>query len=145
MSGRAVVGRELVAIVDRYAERLGIPGKNRRWADYNIWVVDVRSDEQAWVELPLDDAWLIACRLGIQRRGRIAISELRLFPREPYMDRPLGRWKGDVLGYKAAFPQGGITTSTLRKIRLGECQRYAVSLMRRLADQSAEFFGPLPG
>jgi hypothetical protein len=109
---------------------------------------------EAWIELPLDDAWLAAFRLAV-RDGQVVVAELRVFPNEPDDseavnvlfggDRPPGRWSAEVLGDKAAVPAGGLTARTLRRVRFEEALRVSQELLTRVLmaeGRERELFGP---
>ena len=74
--------------------------------------VSVTRVDEAWVEVPLGDAWVAAYFLVLQQ-GRPVIAEVRIFPAEP--QRPgAGQWSGHFLGVDASVPAGGVRSRLLR-------------------------------
>ena len=81
-----------------------------------------------WVEFPLDEQWIAACRMFAQD-GQPVVGELRIFPSET--SRPVcgGRWSAEILGDMAKVPPGGLTARLLRKVRIGgHVQHFTKSL-----------------
>jgi hypothetical protein len=143
---------EMVATVPaEYAKAHACDGASERVRGKHR-VVDVTA-EQTWVEVPLKPpcaGWAVAARIGLQENGALAISELRIFPREAPMlagetgaHRPPGLWAGEVLGYRAPVPPGGLTSAVLRKIGLKWLLRFAASRVRGWERQVKEYYGAL--
>lgn len=81
-------------------------------------VAGVASRRELWIESALDNQWIVAYRIAIQRR-RAVVSEVRVLPNEPRPRAP-GRWSGAGWeGMDATVPTGGLSTRLLRKVRLG--------------------------
>src|SRR5438876_11880491 len=62
---------------------------------------------QAWIEVPLDDAWMVAYQL-VNLSGEPVVAEVRVFPNERGKGRPPGVWSAEFLGVNARAPAGGI-------------------------------------
>lgn len=72
---------------------------------------------EAWLEVLLDDQWIVAYRLMMQD-GTPVVAAMSILPAGLDGTRPLGRWAGDVLGDDAPVPPGGITARLLRRAPL---------------------------
>lgn len=109
------------------AERAMLPGETREPCGCSAWIpgtfrrtavesVGEASVFEAWVEVPLDGAWIVGYGI-VNDQGTPVVGELRLFPAEP--DRPgPGRWSAELLGLEARAPRGGITARVLRRVRV---------------------------
>ena len=97
------------------ARRYGL-NVHKAYPDEVVGVVQV---EDLWLEALLDDVrWTVAYRIVIQE-GRAVVAEVRVFPTEDVNGREPGHWSGEWRGRKATVPTGGLTTRSLRSIRLG--------------------------
>jgi hypothetical protein len=71
-------------------------------------------EEEVWVEVRLDDDWVVTCLIELDDGGP-AIAELRVLPYEDDMERIV------LLGPNAAFrrplPSGGVPVEKLRSLR----------------------------
>lgn len=82
-----------------------------------------------WFEAPLDDAWVVAYRLGLQGE-RVAVSEVRVFPAAAPRESGSGRWAAEVLGSRAPTPPGGLKARTLRRVRLRAFERELSEILK---------------
>lgn len=150
---RVKTGKMSATVPAAYARACGVEGKAPRLRGAEQ-VVDVTA-EQIWVEVPFTqtgDGWAVAARIGLQKNGALAISELRIFPAQASMlpgkadtARPAGLWPAEVLGATAPFPVGGITAAVLRKIRLTWILRYAETAVHETARQVTAVWGDFWG
>jgi hypothetical protein len=74
-------------------------------------------EEEVWVEVRLDDDWVVTCLIEPDEDGPV-IAELRVLPYEDDMERNV------LLGPNAAFrrplPAGGVPVEKLRSLRAEE-------------------------
>ncbi len=144
-------GPMIATVLADYVRAHGVEGSAKRLRGGKE-VMDVEA-EQTWIEVPLKPpcaGWAVAARIGLQEDGALAISELRIFPREsPMMSgeegpkRPPGLWSAELLGYRAPFPPGGLTSTVLRKIGLRWLLRFAAQQVSRWERQVKTYYGRL--
>lgn len=105
-------------------------------------VAGVVSMSELWIESPLDEHWLVAYRIVIQR-ARAVVSEVRVFPNES-SPRQSGVWSGAWRGVggktAASVPLGGVTTRLLRRVRLG----HDVHSLPRIVERIVREYGRVP-
>jgi len=74
--------------------------------------------DNVWVVHPLDEAWVAAYRLVIQK-GAFVVGEVRIYPMESVKSGlrlySPGDWSGIWRGLDATVPDGGLTTTLVRK------------------------------
>lgn len=103
-------------------------------------VAAVINVNDCWVEAAIDDQWIAAYRL-IAQEGSPVIAEIRIFPAET--ERPLemgsgalpkfpGMWSAEVRGSLATAPAGGITARLIRKVKVGEHQKFVDQFLTEL-------------
>ncbi len=92
---------------------------------------DVPEPPETWLEVDLRNGWIAAYRL-LRQRDAIVFGELRVFPRETGR-RYAGRWSAEELGDDATAPPGGLSTETLRAVKLGEHRHQAERELARFA------------
>ena len=129
------------AVPALYAQRLGFKLDELRLQGSLVFT------DQAWVESEVGEHWIAAARLAVQN-GRVVISELRIFPRDRSLGGGVrGLWRGEILGPRAEVPEGGLTSTLLRSVRLPKYQAHAVAVVaawRRAGVERLEQSG-LPG
>lgn len=93
---------------------------------------------QTWLQTPIDETWIAALRI-VPKDGQPVVAELRIFPNHP--DRQglfAGEWAAEVLDQAdiersdlANFiPEGGLTVSKVRKVRLGALREQYGKILR---------------
>ncbi len=124
---------------------------NVMFAPVDLATVKVVNVVDLWFEEPLTKEWMVAYRLAFQAHG-VVIAEIRIFPsggrrlqarrldpsdvaRRRVVtdgDAITGRWIGELLGYQAPVPAGGIKAqSVLRQIRLRRFERNLATLFKQ--------------
>lgn len=89
----------------------------RHFEAVEVGVVDL------WVLANLGSGWQAAYRL-VEQDGGVVVGEVRVHPipckksKDKYAWAP-GDWAGAVKGLRATVPQGGITASVLKSVRIG--------------------------
>lgn len=79
-----------------------------------------------WIEEDVGD-WRAAYRLGLDVRGRVVVSEFRLFPGALAVGP--GQWDGEWLGAAAGgIPVGGVRGRTIRACRVGQRLAAAINI-----------------
>jgi hypothetical protein len=100
-----------------------------------------------WAEEELGDGWVAAWRL-VSSRGLPRVAELRVFPGAWSRGaRPLATWAGDYLD-RPAVPEGGLSGTLLRRLKLAGAFREALDGLARHRDSLPEVFaeaGPMAG
>lgn len=106
----------------RVGRSVRLRGKVNREAD-TVRTVEVGD---VWIEEDVGD-WRAAYRLGLDVRGRVVVSEFRLFPGA--LAVAPGQWDGEWLGAAAAgVPAGGVRGRTIRACRVGQRLSAAVNI-----------------
>jgi hypothetical protein len=94
----------------------------------------------AWVHgIEIDGDWTACLRLALQR-GRVVVSEMRVFPRRDGQ-HDMGEWAGSAQGLLAQVPIGGLTSRLLRRVPVHEHLRFTGDLLRHLKHPSTLQYG----
>ncbi len=91
-----------------------------------------REVEEAWIEVPAGDRWLVGYRLVMKKVGPV-IGEIRVFPAEQGR-RTAGCWSGDA----ASVPAGGIPARVIRRVRLTEPIRLFEHFVKKWKESHGE-------
>jgi hypothetical protein len=130
LSRKKSEARFIAASVVRPVSRAKAEALGLRDADFHpdtSMVVGVNTHE-TWVSIPLTAEWCAFYRL-VPQNGQPIVAEVRVFPLEKIKSVLPGEWSAQVLGGRATVPDGGITATLLRKLRVGSdflCDREAL-------------------
>jgi hypothetical protein len=92
------------------AERFLDASKARVLTERSDFAVIHRRD--VTMEVVLNDNWRAEYRFALQN-SQAVLAEMRVYPNEPGM--PSGAWSGDILGFRATVPKGGLTGRAARE------------------------------
>lgn len=125
----AITGKRIVVLKNVAAAlKLPIPRKRlpaKFWAETLV--------NTLWFEKTLFPGWTLALRL-LGQQGRIVVAEARVFPAEADRSDP-GEWSGCLLGHRATVPEGGLTTTIVRKAKLGTISNHIKQIVSAITER----------